>query len=141
MSRYSWLWLLLPALAAPAAGQVSEMSLDPLLTFVTCLRDAKPGYCLQERALGYFETWITHEDGEGVADTTEDGEEEPGSQLSPYWKKMVDQVAERIAGFYGEDDDKEVAEAGKGMTDSVSPDGQVMERKNTSIEGEYYYFF
>ncbi|XP_014252402.1 uncharacterized protein LOC106668301 isoform X2 [Cimex lectularius] len=98
-----------PVLGQGVLPAESSISLDPLVTLVGCLRDAKPGYCLQRRALGFFESWLTNSGDEDdvIPNDDEDGGVKLPAGLSPYWSKMVDSVAERIAGIYDDKDEDE----------------------------------
>ena len=122
--------LLLVIGAGSAAGQAAELALDPLMSFISCLREVRPGYCLRERALSYFEKWITGDEDEDDQPGNPDHDDDPGERLSPYWKTMVNTVAERIAGFYGEDDEEE-----EQKKPGQKKEGE--ERKSTELEGKF----
>lgn len=119
----------------------SSISLDPLVGLLGCLRDDKPGYCFQKRALRYFESWMTsseNEEDDGFDGEGTGGEALP-SGISPQWNKIMDQVADRLSDSYGgaaEEEDEEDENAEK-----KSDDTKLQRRDGSDIEGTSFLYF
>uniref|UniRef100_T1I3N4 Uncharacterized protein n=1 Tax=Rhodnius prolixus TaxID=13249 RepID=T1I3N4_RHOPR len=114
----------------------SSLSLDPLVTLVGCLREEKPGYCLQRRALHFFESWITtqgDDEGDELGPTDDTSERLPAG-LSPYWSKFVDSVADRLSKMYGDEEEEpeEVEDVFLKDNHKVNKDTKIKSRQGDS---------
>ncbi|KAK9503727.1 hypothetical protein O3M35_010228 [Rhynocoris fuscipes] len=123
----------------------SAFSLDPLITLISCLREDKPGYCLQRRALNFFESWLTSQGGDEDENPAEDetGERLPAG-LSPYWSKIVDSIADKISGsMYGDGEEEEPEDVEDVLLknqNNTTNQLKVKSRQGESqVEGKFYF--